>query len=29
VRLGLGEPWLRTVCWQNAARLFGLTAAGS
>jgi hypothetical protein len=29
VRLGLGEPWLRAVCWDNAARLFGLTAGGS
>jgi len=29
VRLGLGEPWLRAVCWDNAARLFGLTADGS
>jgi len=29
VRLGLGEQWLRAVCWQNAARLFGLTVAGS
>jgi len=29
VRLGLGEPWLRAVCWDNAARLFGLTATGS
>lgn len=24
VRLGLGEPWLRAVCWENAARLFGV-----
>ncbi|GAB2733394.1 amidohydrolase family protein [Streptomyces bullii] len=23
-RLGLGEPWLRAVCHDNAARLFGL-----
>jgi len=22
-RLGLGDDWLRAVCWQNAARLFG------
>jgi hypothetical protein len=22
-RLGLGEDWLRAVCWHNAARLFG------
>ena len=22
-RLGLGEEWLRAVCWHNAARLFG------
>ncbi len=22
-RLGLGEDWLRAVCWQNAAALFG------
>lgn len=28
-RLGLGEPWLRMVCWGNAARLFGLPAVGS
>ncbi len=21
--LGLGEPWLRAVCWDNAARMFG------
>jgi len=26
VRLRLGGPWLRSVCWENAARLFGLTA---
>ena len=26
VRLGLGEPWLRAVCWDNAAAMFGLTA---
>jgi predicted TIM-barrel fold metal-dependent hydrolase len=29
VRLGLGERWLRAVCWDNAAGLFGLTADGS
>ncbi|MEU2628486.1 amidohydrolase, partial [Kitasatospora sp. NPDC007106] len=23
-RLGLGEEWLRAVCWGNAARLFGV-----
>ena len=23
------EPWLRAVCWDNAARLFGPTAGGS
>ncbi len=23
-RLGLGDEWLRAVCWGNAARLFGL-----
>lgn len=28
VRLDLGEPWLRAVCWRNAASPFGL-AAGS
>jgi predicted TIM-barrel fold metal-dependent hydrolase len=22
-RLGLGEEWLRAVCWENAARLLG------
>ena len=22
-RLGLGEEWLRAVCWQNAVRIFG------
>ncbi len=27
--LDLGEPWLRAVCWENAARIFGLTAPGS
>jgi predicted TIM-barrel fold metal-dependent hydrolase len=25
-RIDLGEPWLRAVCWENAARLFGLSA---
>ncbi|PBC80036.1 hypothetical protein BX265_4870 [Streptomyces sp. TLI_235] len=25
-RLGLGEEWLRAVCWGNAARLFGIAA---
>jgi predicted TIM-barrel fold metal-dependent hydrolase len=24
VRLGLGDEWLRAVCWDNAARLFGI-----
>ncbi|MFD9125461.1 amidohydrolase family protein [Kitasatospora sp. NPDC059571] len=24
--LGLGDDWLRAVCWQNAARLFGTPA---
>ena len=28
VRLGFGDPWLRAVCWENAARLFGLTVTG-
>jgi len=23
-RLGLGEPWLRAVCWENPAALFGI-----
>ena len=27
-RLGLGDDWLRAVCWENAARLFGLAAIG-
>ncbi len=27
-RLGLGQAWLRAVCWGNAARLFGLLAPG-
>jgi uncharacterized protein len=25
-RLELGDAWLRAVCWENAARLFGLAA---
>jgi uncharacterized protein len=25
-RIDLGDAWLRAVCWDNAARLFGLTA---
>jgi uncharacterized protein len=29
VRLGLGGPWLRAVCWANAAHLFGLSAESS
>jgi hypothetical protein len=29
VRLGLGEPWLRAVCWENAAHLFALRAQSS
>jgi len=28
VRLGFGDPWLRAVCRENAARLFGLTVTG-
>ena len=28
-RLGLDVPWLRAVCWENAARMFGLSAASS
>jgi predicted TIM-barrel fold metal-dependent hydrolase len=24
-RAGLGDPWLRAVCWHNAATLFDLT----
>jgi predicted TIM-barrel fold metal-dependent hydrolase len=24
VRLGLGDDWLRAVCWDNGARLFGI-----
>jgi hypothetical protein len=26
VRLGLGDDWLRAVCWDNGARLFGIAA---
>ena len=26
-RLGLGDDWLRSVCWQNAAALFGIPDA--
>ena len=25
-RLGLGEHWLRAVCWDNGVRLFGMNA---
>ena len=25
-RLGLGDDWLRAVCWHNGARLFGIEA---
>ena len=28
-RLDLGQPWLRAVCWQNAASLFGQAGSGS
>ncbi len=28
VRLGLGEDWLRAVCWDNPVGLFGLPEAG-
>ena len=28
-RLGLGEDWLRSVCWDNAASLFDLRPGGS
>ena len=24
-RLDLGDDWLRAVCWENGAELFGLT----
>jgi len=27
-RLGLGEEWLRAVCWHNGARLFGSPTTG-
>ncbi len=27
--LGLGEDWLRAVCWDNGARLFGMNARGT
>jgi predicted TIM-barrel fold metal-dependent hydrolase len=29
VELGLGETWLRAVCWHNAARLFGVREPAS
>jgi uncharacterized protein len=28
-RLGLGEHWLRAVCWDNGARLFGVNGDGA
>jgi predicted TIM-barrel fold metal-dependent hydrolase len=28
-RLGLGEHWLRAVCWNNGARLFGSSRRGA
>ncbi len=28
-RLGLGEDWLRAVCWDNGARLFGVNRGGT
>ena len=28
-RLGLGEDWLRAVCWDNGARLFGMSDGGA
>jgi predicted TIM-barrel fold metal-dependent hydrolase len=28
-RLGLGEDWLRAVCWTNGARLFGMSDGGA
>jgi predicted TIM-barrel fold metal-dependent hydrolase len=28
-RLGLGEQWLRAVCWDNAVRLFGMNDGGT
>jgi predicted TIM-barrel fold metal-dependent hydrolase len=27
--LGLGDDWMRGVCWDNAARLFGISAPAS
>jgi len=27
-RVGLGDEWLRAVCWDNPARLFGIAIAG-
>jgi predicted TIM-barrel fold metal-dependent hydrolase len=27
--LGLGDDWMRAVCWDNAARLFGISAPPS
>jgi predicted TIM-barrel fold metal-dependent hydrolase len=29
VRLGLGDAWLRAVCWENAARMFGRARPGT
>ena len=28
-RLDLGEEWLRAVCWDNGARLFGMNSGGT
>jgi uncharacterized protein len=28
-RLDLGEEWLRSVCWDNGARLFGMNGRGT
>jgi uncharacterized protein len=28
-RLGLGEEWLRAVCWDNGVRLFGMNGRGT
>jgi uncharacterized protein len=28
-RLGLGDDWLRAVCWENGERIFGATADGA
>ena len=28
-RLGLGEHWLRSVCWENGVRLFGVSRQGT